>query len=213
MILGNHLLGGDTELIEHAVWRAEGAENELRAAALDVLLDAGGQDLDGAEGRAGAHGRLVHAIALDVRLGDGAGVGFARRHREVDESDEVVLGHLPLLRGRELPDLLDAHAELLGRDEGGDPAVAQAPRALLGRLALAADPDGRRILPRLGEYRHSVELEELTLVGHLVLCPEEAEDLDGLVRAPATLLEGHAGGVELARELDAHPDGGKEPPA
>src|SRR5947207_2302006 len=104
-------------------------------------------------------------------------------------------------------------AVVFGSDEGRDPAVAQAPRALLGRLALAADPDGRRILPRLREDRHAIELEELTLVGDFVLGPEEAEDLDGLVRAPAALLEGHAGGVELARELDAHPDGGKEPPA
>ena len=111
----------------------------------------------------------------------------------------MVLGNLPARRRRQLLHLLDAHPELLRRDERRDPAVAEPCRALLRRLALAADPDGWRILPGLREDRDTVELEELTLKSHLVLSPEETHDPDRFVGPPASLLEGHTRGVELSR--------------
>ena len=68
MELGDDVLGGESELAEHAVGRAQRAQDELRAAALGVLLDARGQHLDGAEGGAGADPR-------DDRIGAERGEG------------------------------------------------------------------------------------------------------------------------------------------
>ena len=183
------------------------------APALHVLLDLRDHGVDRPEGRALLHGGLVDAPALDEGLGHGEGGLAALGDREVDQRAEVVFGHLAPGRGRQLLHAVDSHAELLGRDERGHPAVADPRGALDGRLALAADPDGGRGLPGLGEDRHAVELVELALEAHLVLGPEQANDVDGLVGAPAALLERHAGGVELTRQLDADAHRREEAPA
>src|SRR5262249_39783271 len=116
VVFGNDLLGGDAELLEHALGRAEGPHDELRAASLDVFLDAGGEDLRGPERRARAHGRLVHATARNEGLGHGEGLRLAGGDGVVDQGAEVILGHLaPLPRGQ-LLDLLNAGAKLLRRD-------------------------------------------------------------------------------------------------
>src|SRR5438128_1881563 len=101
----------------------------------------------------------------------------------------------------------DAGGEAVGRDEGGDPAVPQSPRAAHGRLAVAADPGGHRLLDGLGQHRDLVEPPELALERHLVLAPAAAHDRQGLVGAPPALLERHAGGMELALLLDADAEG------
>src|SRR5712692_3481000 len=82
--------------------------------------------------------------------------------------------------------------------------------ALDGRLALAAEPDGRRRLPGLREDCHPVEPVELALESHLVQAPEHPDHADGLVGPPPALLERHARGLELARQLDPDADGRKE---
>src|SRR2546430_948959 len=101
----------------------------------------------------------------------------------------------------------DAGGEAVGRDEGGDPAVPQSPRAAHGRLAVAADPGGHRLLDGLGQHRDLVEPPELAVERHLVLAPAAAHDRQGLVGAPPALLERHAGGMELALLLDADAEG------
>src|SRR4030095_10114730 len=70
---GNDLGREPGELVEHRLRRAEGTQDELRAAALYVLLDAPRHDLGGAEGGALPDRRLVDAAARDIRAGHGRG--------------------------------------------------------------------------------------------------------------------------------------------
>src|SRR2546422_474161 len=149
----------------------------------------------------------VHAVARDERSGHRARGGAVGGEAEVHEGAEMVGRHLAPGLGREPLRPGDAGGEAVGRDEGGDPAVPQSPRAAYGRLAVAADPGGHRLLDGLGQHRDLVEPPELALERHLVLAPAAAHDGQRLVGAPPALLERHAGGMELALLLDADAEG------
>src|SRR5205085_10358473 len=126
---------------------------------------------------------------------------------EIDERAEMIRGHLPSgLRGEPLR-LYDPSGEAIGRNEGGDPAVAEPSRAAHGRLAVAADPRGHRLLDRPRQHGDLVQPPELALEGDLSLAPAPTHDRQRLVRAPAALLERHAGGLELALLLHADAEG------
>jgi hypothetical protein len=119
----------------------------------------------------------------------------------------VVLGHGPPRLGRERLGLLDTDTELLGRDERGDPPVAQPAGASHGGLAVAADPQLERLLNRPRQHRDAVEPPELARKRDLVLGPAPAHDRDRLVGAAAALAERHASGQELAFLLGADAEG------
>src|SRR6266542_2109905 len=210
MVLGYHPVGDDRELLEHAVGRAERAQDELGPASLHVFLDLGDQDLGGPEGGGLPQGRFVDPTPLEIRRRDGQGAVTALGEGVVDQGAEVVLGHLAARRLRQLLHALHAGVELAGRDQGRDPAVAETRGPPDGGLALAADPDGRRGLPGLGEDTDAIQLVELALEAHLVAGPEQPDDMDRLIRPPAPLLERDARGLELAWQLDADADGGEE---
>src|SRR5436190_2109599 len=144
MVLGYHPVGDDRELLEHAVGRAERAQDELGPAALHVFLDLGDQDLGRPEGGGLSQGRFVDPTPLEIRRRDGEGAVTALGDGVADQGAEVVLGHLAPRCLRQLLHALHAGPELAGGDEGRDPAVAETRGPPDGGLALAADPDGRR---------------------------------------------------------------------
>ena len=100
-----------------------------------------------------AHDRVVHASARDERRGQRLATLAGLREGKVDEGAEVIGGDLPAFTRRQRVDALHAHAELVRGDERRHPAVAEPGGAPLGRLALPADPDGRRVCQGLGSTR------------------------------------------------------------
>src|SRR5438477_346838 len=204
---GDDLFGELLQLLEHPVGRAHRPGDELRAAGGRVFLEALAQQRGRAEGRARLERRVVHAVSRDERSGQGAGGGPVGGEAEVHERAEVIDGALAARLGGEPLRLRHADGEAIGRDEGRDPAVAEPARAAHGRLAVAADPRGHRLLDRLGQHGDLVEAPELTLERDFLLAPAAAHDPQRLVGAPAALLERHAGGVELALLLDPDAEG------
>jgi hypothetical protein len=115
----------------------------------------------------------------------------------------VIDRHLATGLGREGLRPLHPFGEPRRRDERRNPAIAHPPGPAHRGLAVAADPQRERALERLRQHRDAIELPELAVEGDLVLLPAAPHDRDGLVRAPAALLEGHAGRQELALLLHA----------
>src|SRR4026209_2676523 len=150
VILRADVLGHDAQLLEHAVGGSERAQDELGGARRAVLPDRRQRPAHRTEGGALAHGGLVHAAARDEGLGHRVRRVLAVGDRVVDQGAEMVLGHLTAFGRGQVLHLLDARAPLARRDEGRDPAIAEARGAPHRRLALAADPAGRRGLPGVG---------------------------------------------------------------
>src|SRR2546428_13028637 len=100
---------------------------ELGTSPRAVLLQPVGEKLGRTEGRTSGERRDVHAAPRDERCRRRAGARRVVVEPEVHEGAEVVAGDLAagLRPGRAR--LLDAGAELLGGDEGGEPAGAPTP--------------------------------------------------------------------------------------
>src|SRR5207237_8928637 len=172
--------------------RAHRPHDELRPSAGHVFVETLAQQRRRAERGAALERRVVHAIARDERRRQRARRGAIASEAEIDERAEMIRGHLPSgLRGEPLR-LYDPSGEAIWRNEGGDPAVAEPSRAAHGRLAVAADPRGHRLLDWPRQHGDLVQPPELALEGDLILAPAPTHDRQRLVRAPAALLERHA---------------------
>ena len=114
------------------------------------------------------------------------------------------------LRGGVLDDLLALY-ETCGRLPDARVAVAIPPRAHQRRVAPPPDEQGHRC-QRLRIQGHVVELEVLSLEGHVVFAPQQAQDLEGFVRAGPARLRIDAATRELVWIFapDAHAE--DEPP-
>src|SRR3990172_2269421 len=148
---GDDLLGQVAALVEHlGVGGGDGAQDELAGAGGAVSLEQIDDRLGVADGHvgarlglaAGAGGERLDA-ALDVRL-------LPAAEAEADTGAVVVVLDDPAEGAGALLDRGDDAADLGGRLGGaGDPAVAEARRALDRRLAAAAGPDRQGLLPWL----------------------------------------------------------------
>src|SRR5262249_23410592 len=140
------------------------------------------------------------------RPGDGPGGRAGGGEAEVAERAEVIDRDFAAGLGGEALRLPNTRGEAVGRDERWDPAIAQPPRATHGRLAVAADPRGHRLLDRARQHGDLVKAPEFSLEADFGLAPGAPDDRQRLVRAPTTLLERNPGGEELPFLLDADPE-------
>src|SRR5262249_31524203 len=140
------LLGELAQLVEHDLRRAHRPRDELRPAAGRVLLEPLAEQRGRSERRARLERRVVDAIAGNERPGDGPRGRAVGGEAEVDERAEVIDRDFAAGLGGEALRLPNPRGEAVGRDERWDPAIAQPPRATHGRLAVAADPRGHRLL-------------------------------------------------------------------
>jgi len=133
--------------------------------------------------------------------------------RIVDERPEMIAWHFSLVFASATLHRLDTPPELLRRNERRQPAIPQPAGAAHRRLALSTDPDRRRFLDRLRKDRDAVEPVEFALERDLVLQPEAADDLNGLVGPAAASRERHSRGLEPLGEFHADAHRRNETPA
>ena len=96
-----------------------------------------------------------------------------------------------------------------GGEGGGEPAVASAPDAAEGGLGTPADPHRHRVLVGLGLDGGVVDGVVASLEGDVVLAPELAHEVDGLVGPAGALLDIGAAGLELVGGVGPEADGGE----
>ena len=201
--------GGAFGLGEGLFGGAGVAEDELGCAVVDVALNHGGDVVGGADGGVfeGVHVGTQAAHDVGGRRVDGLGLGVVEA--EADDGAEVVVGDgAPGLFGV-VVDALDAVADLVGGEGGGEPAVAPASDAAEGGLGAPAYPHGHGVLVRLGLDGGVVDGVVAALEGDVVLAPEAAHEVEGLVGAAGALLDVGAAGLELVGGVGAETDGGE----
>src|SRR5204862_7491043 len=128
-----------------------------RSAGGDVLFEPLAHEVGRSEGRALGHCWLVHTPARHEWRSGGARPGRVVVEVVVEQGAEVVDRDFAAGLLRERQNLADAHSQFRRRDEGRDPAIADPPGASYRGLALAADPEWKRTLKRLGQHGDAIE--------------------------------------------------------